>query len=151
MSETIDILSAIACGESSAMESLADTNLNTQEPSGLDIKTYMMVRVAGLIAMDAPPVSYAVSAENVTDLLEIEDIEAVFVALAPVVGSARIAAAASNILDVFFVDANDETEVIAGGADELTDVPFHRQGSERLTAEIEDEEFANEEREYETV
>jgi hypothetical protein len=102
------MLSAIACGDAEVLEALTDSSLNTLEQSGTDLKTYTMLRIAALIAMDAAPVSYAITVEGAAEVLEPEDIQAILVALAPVVGSARIACAASNILDVYFDEAEDD-------------------------------------------
>jgi 4-carboxymuconolactone decarboxylase len=110
MSDSTDILSAIACGDTAVYEFLADTSLNTLEQSGLDPKTYTLVRIAALVAMDAAPVSYAITVEAAMEVLEPDDIRSVLIALAPVVGSARIAAASSNILDAYF-DETDDDEV----------------------------------------
>jgi hypothetical protein len=119
------MLSAIACGDAEVLEALTDSSLNTLEQSGTDLKTYTMLRIAALIAMDAAPVSYAITVEGAAEVLEPEDIQAVLVALAPVVGSARIACAASNILDVYFdelVEEEDDDEIgfvqIEGGVEE---------------------------------
>jgi hypothetical protein len=117
MSETVETMNAIAYGEAPVLETLTAMNLDTLERSGLDLKTYMMVRIAGLVAMDAPPVSYAINAEAAIDVLELEDLQAVLVALAPVVGSARIASAAASILDVFFED--DEIDELDDDAEDL--------------------------------
>jgi 4-carboxymuconolactone decarboxylase len=110
MSDSTDILSAIACGDAAVYEFLADTSLNTLEHSGLDLKTYALVRIAALVAMDAAPVSYAITVEAAMEVVEPDDIRSVLIALAPVVGSARIAAASSNILDAYF-DETDDDEV----------------------------------------
>jgi 4-carboxymuconolactone decarboxylase len=111
MSDSTDILSAIACGDTAVYEFLADTSLNTLEQSGLDPKTYTLVRIAALVAMDAAPVSYAITVEAAMEVVEPDDIRSVLIALAPVVGSARIAAASSNILDAYFDETDDDDEV----------------------------------------
>jgi hypothetical protein len=119
------MLSAIACGDAEVLEALTDSSLNTLEQSGTDLKTYTMVRIAALIAMDAAPVSYAITVEGAAEVLEPEEIQSILVALAPVVGSARIACAASNILDVYFdelVEEEDDDEIgfvqMEGGVEE---------------------------------
>lgn len=150
--ETTETLNAIAFGEAPVLETLTQMNLDTLELSGLDEKTYTMVRIAALVAMDAPPVSYAINAGAAIDVIGLEDIEATLVALAPVVGSARIAAAASNILDVFFEepdadmaeDFDDERDVLAISQDD------HR-AEERPAMEAEGEESADEDRSFELV
>jgi hypothetical protein len=102
------MLSAIACGDTAVLEVLTDTSLNTLEQSGTDLKTYTMLRIAALVAMDAAPVSYAITVEAAGEVLTPEDMQSVLVALAPVVGSARIACAASNLLDVYFDEEEDD-------------------------------------------
>jgi 4-carboxymuconolactone decarboxylase len=94
-----DALGRIAAGEAPVLETLLEMNLDAAERSGLDTETYLLVRLAALVAMDAAPVSYlmtlGVAAE---DGLTVEKMQAVLVAIAPVVGSARVTAAAGAIV-----------------------------------------------------
>jgi 4-carboxymuconolactone decarboxylase len=68
------------------------------EATKLDPATLVQLRLAALVALDAPPASYlfhlAVGAETG---LTLEDTQQVLMALAPLVGSARIVSAAGNI------------------------------------------------------
>jgi alkylhydroperoxidase/carboxymuconolactone decarboxylase family protein YurZ len=68
------------------------------EASSLDPQTLMMVRIAALVAIDAPPVSYLLNlgAAGEADVSE-EQIRGVLAAVAPIVGTARIAAATGNV------------------------------------------------------
>ena len=116
-------------------EALAEGAPDTLESSGLSEKTYTMVRLAALIAMDSPPVSYDNSLNPARDILDIDDLRGVLIALAPVVGSARVASAVASILDVFFVDADDdETEGTSDDDDEYLDV----EAAEHIDALAED-------------
>ena len=58
----------------------------------------MLVRIAALISVDAPPASYllnlGMASENDIDA---EQVRAVLAAVAPIVGTARVASAAGNI------------------------------------------------------
>jgi alkylhydroperoxidase/carboxymuconolactone decarboxylase family protein YurZ len=92
-------LGRIAAGEAPVLETLLEMNLNALERSGLDAETYLLVRLASLVAMDAAPVSYAIllGAAAETDLT-VEKAQSVLVAIAPVVGSARVTAAAGAIV-----------------------------------------------------
>jgi hypothetical protein len=68
------------------------------EASSLDEQTFMLVRLAALVAVDAPPLSYlgnlAVAGEvGITS----EDVQGVLTAIAPVVGTARVVAAVGKI------------------------------------------------------
>ena len=153
MSDSTDALSAIACGDAAVLEALTETSLNTLEQSGLDLKTYTMIRIAALVAADAAPVSYAITVEDAMDVLEPEDIESVLVALAPVVGSVAIAAASSNILDAFFDEADDDDEVVEVESDsaERVSIQMVDQVPEFRMPEETDAEFADDERELEAV
>jgi hypothetical protein len=59
----------------------------------------MLARIAALVAVDAPPISYALNlgAAGQVDVTA-EQIRGVFAAIAPIVGTARIAAAMGNIV-----------------------------------------------------
>ena len=60
----------------------------------------VLVRIACLIAIDAPRASYAYNlAGPAASELSQQDVEAVLVAAAPLVGTARIAAAADRIAE----------------------------------------------------
>jgi alkylhydroperoxidase/carboxymuconolactone decarboxylase family protein YurZ len=95
-------------------------NLNSLEDSGLDERTYFLVRVAALVAMDAAPVSYVMNLGLAADLgVTLEEVQGTLVAIAPVVGSARVASAAGKILRAAFGVAIAEAEAT---------VPEQRQG-----------------------
>jgi len=149
MPETTETLSAIACGDAPVLETLTDMNLNTLERSGLDLKTYFMVRIAALVAMDAPPVAYAVNVDEAIEYMEWHDIEAILVAIAPVVGSARTAAAASNILDTFF-DDEITLEEDADAVDGRISMQLESETAEYLAEQYADEAYADD-RELEAV
>jgi 4-carboxymuconolactone decarboxylase len=145
MSDSTDILSAIACGDTAVYEFLADTSLNTLEQSGLD----PLVRIAALVAMDAAPVSYAITAEDAMEAVEPDDIRSVLVALAPVVGSARIAAASSNVLDAYFDEADDDE--VENDSSERVAFQILDEVPEYDMAEDATEELADDQRELEAV
>ena len=59
----------------------------------------MLVRIAALIAVDAPAASYLANAGPAADSgITAEDIQAVMIGVAPVVGTPRVVAAGGNIL-----------------------------------------------------
>ena len=106
-----DTLGRIAAGDAPVLETLLAMNLDALERSGLDAETYLLVRLAALVAADAPPVSYAITLGVAADAgLTVEKAQSVLVAIAPVVGSARITAAAGAI-----VRAVIGAEALAGG------------------------------------
>ena len=92
-------LGRIAAGDAPVLETLLEMNLDAAERSGLDAETYMLVRLAALVAMDAAPVSYLITLGAGAEAgLTVEKAQAVLVAIAPVVGSARVTAAAGAIV-----------------------------------------------------
>jgi 4-carboxymuconolactone decarboxylase len=96
-------LSAIAQGDAPVLESLLRMNLDSLEHSGLDAQTYFLVRLGALVAMDAAPVSYALNLGLAAECgVTLEQAQGALVAIAPVVGSARVTAAAGNILRAAF-------------------------------------------------
>jgi alkylhydroperoxidase/carboxymuconolactone decarboxylase family protein YurZ len=96
-------LTSIAQGDAPVLESLVAMNLNSLEGSGLDERTYFLVRLAALVAMDAAPVSYLMNLGLAADVgVTLEEVQGTLVAIAPVVGSARVASAAGKILRAAF-------------------------------------------------
>ncbi|MGW3246656.1 carboxymuconolactone decarboxylase family protein [Streptomyces sp. NPDC001070] len=92
-------LGAIAHGEFPVFEQIARMTIETLPNSGLDERTYHLVRLAALIAMDAAPASYLANLSVAKEAgLTIEDAKAVCVAIAPIVGSARVVDAAGSVL-----------------------------------------------------
>ena len=62
------------------------------------LEAVLLVRLAALVAVDAPPSSYLVTfraAEGT--LLELEDARNVLIAVAPIVGTPKVVNAAANI------------------------------------------------------
>jgi 4-carboxymuconolactone decarboxylase len=95
-------LSSVAMGDAPVLERLVAMNLDSMENSGLDPKTYFLVRIAALVAMDAAPVSYLINLGLAADVgVSLEDAQGTLIAIAPVVGSARVASAAGNVLQAF--------------------------------------------------
>jgi 4-carboxymuconolactone decarboxylase len=92
-------LDRIAQGDAPVLETVLAMNLDALERSGLDATTYTLVRLAALVALDAPPVSYAITIGAAAEAgVTLEQAQAVLVAIAPVVGSVRVTAAAGGIL-----------------------------------------------------
>jgi 4-carboxymuconolactone decarboxylase len=101
-----ETLSRVAQGDAPVLERLVMMNLDSLEGSGLDASTYFLVRLAALVAIDAPPVSYLINLGLGDDAgVTLEEAQGALIAIAPVVGSARVAAAAGNILRAFGIAA----------------------------------------------
>ena len=97
--ETQDALARLASGDPEAVAQFAKSRSSEGEPARLPRPTADLVRVAALIALDAPPAVYA---RQVTLAIEAgansEDILAVLHAVAPHVGSAKVIAAAPELM-----------------------------------------------------
>jgi alkylhydroperoxidase/carboxymuconolactone decarboxylase family protein YurZ len=92
-------LGAIAHGEMPVLEQLARMHLDTLTNSGLDERTYHLVRLAALVAMDSAPVSYLANLDAAREAgITATDAQGVCTAIAPIVGSARVASGAGNVL-----------------------------------------------------
>ncbi len=88
-------LADISAGEVDGLE-LSETRL---EATGLDERTFALVRIAVLIALDAPPASYAwLIANAIESGATAEDLLGVLRAVAPQVGGPRVVAAAPEIM-----------------------------------------------------
>ncbi|HXX78892.1 MAG TPA: carboxymuconolactone decarboxylase family protein [Ktedonobacteraceae bacterium] len=75
---------------------------NSYKESGLDPKTFMLVRLAALAALDAAPASWLMNIEASGEAgLDPETVLGTLVAVLPVIGTARVVSAASNIMKAF--------------------------------------------------
>ena len=85
--------------ETPVLDTLADLTAVSLARNSLAPRELMLVRFAALIAMDAPPASYLANAEAAEESgVTAEDIQAVMIGVAPVVGSPRVVSAGGNIL-----------------------------------------------------
>ena len=76
------------------LDLLARMTADSMETSSLDAQTLMLVRLAALVAVDAPPVSYLANLGVAADVdIDDDQLRGVLAAIAPIVGTARIAAA----------------------------------------------------------
>ena len=85
--------------DSPILDLLASMNRAGIEASTLDAQSLMLVRLAALVSVDAPPVSYMLNMEMAGDVnLEAEQVEGMLAAIAPIVGSARVASAGGKMI-----------------------------------------------------
>lgn len=91
-------LKALAEGDGAVLETLTQMTVDTMERSGLDPETYMLVRLAALVTMDASEVSYLLNLGAAEHFgVSAEKIRGTLVALAPVIGTARIVSGAAKM------------------------------------------------------
>ena len=78
---------------------LASMTADSLEASDLDPESLMLVRIAALVAVDAPPASYLLNLGVASEMgIGVEDVQDVLMAIAPIVGTARVASATGNIM-----------------------------------------------------
>ena len=97
--ETADQLEGLATLEEDVVSTLLEMQIHNLEASGLDPRTYALVKIAALIALDAPPASYLAQVAFAREVgVEPEEILRVLVAVAPQVGIPRAVAAAPELM-----------------------------------------------------
>jgi len=85
--------------ETPVLDTLADLTAASAEHTSLPPRELMLVRIAALIAVDAPPASYLANAGAAQDSgVTAEDVQGVMIGVAPVVGTARVVSAGGKIL-----------------------------------------------------
>ncbi len=95
---TEDLLSGVSTGDLAVLEALEMRDVQ-QERTGLDARTFALVKIAALIALDAPPASYMWQVANaLADGATPEDILGVLRAIAPQIGLPKVVAAAPEIM-----------------------------------------------------
>jgi alkylhydroperoxidase/carboxymuconolactone decarboxylase family protein YurZ len=86
------------------LDLLASMTADSIEASSLDSETLMLVRIAALAAVDAAPISYVLNLGAASELdIDPDQVRGVLAAIAPIVGTARIASATGNIVEALSV------------------------------------------------
>lgn len=100
------------------LDTLTDMTAASVEHNSLSPREFMLARVAALIAVDAPPISYLANASAIKESgLTNDDIQGVAIAIAPVVGAPRVMAAGGHILRALGIAITvAETELAAEGS-----------------------------------
>jgi 4-carboxymuconolactone decarboxylase len=81
------------------LDLLGRMTVDSMETSDLDEQTLMLVRVAALVAVDAPPASYLLNLGAAGDVgVTTEQIMGVLAGVAPIVGTTRVVAAAGRMV-----------------------------------------------------
>jgi 4-carboxymuconolactone decarboxylase len=97
--ETHETLAGLSAGDTELLMGVLSMREDLRESTGLDGRTFGLVKIAALIALDAPPASYMWQVANALDEgATPEDILGVLRAVAPQVGGPRVVAAAPEIM-----------------------------------------------------
>ena len=90
--------------ETPVLDLLASMTADSLAASSLDAETLILVRVAALVAVDAPTFSYLMNLEAASEVgIDPERVRGVLLAIAPIVGTARVASATGKIVDALDV------------------------------------------------
>lgn len=96
---TQQTLSGLSTGDVDFLEASLQARQQWQADSGLDARSYSLVKIAALVALDAPPASYLWQIANALDSGATPgEIVGVLRAIAPQVGGPRCMAAAPEIM-----------------------------------------------------
>ena len=96
---TEEKLAKLAMSDPEMLLAGLEARADWQATSGLDARLYSLVKIATLIALDAPPASYLWQVGNaVAAGCTAQDILGVLIAVAPQVGGPRTVAAAPEIM-----------------------------------------------------
>ena len=80
------------------LDLLANMTADSLEASSLDPQTLMLVRIAALAAVDAPTISYLMNLGVAAEVdVDAEQVRGVLAAIAPIVGTPRVASATGKI------------------------------------------------------
>jgi 4-carboxymuconolactone decarboxylase len=91
--------------ETPVLDLLANMTTDSLAASSLDPETLMLVRIAALVAVDAPSFSYLMNLEVASELgIDPERIRGVLAAIAPIVGTPRVASATGKIVEALAVE-----------------------------------------------
>jgi len=96
---TRDTLTALALGDPDLLAAGLEVRQEFRERSGLDDRAYALVKLAAIMALDAPPASYLWQVANALAAgATPEDMLGVLIAIAPQIGGPRLVAAAPELM-----------------------------------------------------
>jgi 4-carboxymuconolactone decarboxylase len=85
--------------ETPILDLLAGMTASSIEASNLDGQSLMLVRLAAMIAVDAPPASYLLNLGAAGEAgVDADQVQGVLAAVAPIVGTSRVVSAAGKMV-----------------------------------------------------
>jgi hypothetical protein len=92
-------MSETTLSDTPVLDLLAEMTAASLDASSLDAQSIAMVRLAALVASEAPAVSYGLNLAAAGEVgLDADDIRGVLAAIAPIVGTSRVAGATGRIV-----------------------------------------------------
>ena len=97
--DTRDALAGLATSDQQLLLEGLELRADWQQRSGLDARTFSLVKVAALVALDAPPASYMWQVGNALDAgCTPDELVGVLRAIAPQVGGPKVVAGAAELM-----------------------------------------------------
>jgi alkylhydroperoxidase/carboxymuconolactone decarboxylase family protein YurZ len=99
------------------LDLLARMNADSMETAGLDAQSLMLVRIAALVAVDAPPAAYLLNLGAADDVgIDVDQVRGVFAAVAPIVGTPKVASAIGKVIRALELDELASEQTALGDA-----------------------------------
>jgi 4-carboxymuconolactone decarboxylase len=106
---TSQALAALAIGDAGVLGEAADMREHLRAGTGLDPKTFSLVKIGALVALDAAPASYIWQVRAALEAgASAQEILGVLTAVAPQTGMPRVVAAAPEIMVALGLELPDE-------------------------------------------
>ena len=94
-----------ASADTPVLDLLAGMTAQSVAVSSLDPQSLMVARIAALVATDAPAISYVLNLEAAVDAgIDVTQVRGVLTAIAPIVGTVRVASALGKIVDALEIE-----------------------------------------------
>ncbi len=94
-----------ASADTPVLDLLTNMTAESVVVSSLDPRSLMVARLAALVATDAPAISYVLNLEAaVENGIDATQVRGVLTAIAPIVGTARVASALGKIADALEIE-----------------------------------------------
>lgn len=109
---TSQALAALAIGDAGVLGEAADMREHLRSGTGLDPKTFSLVKIGALVALDAAPASYIWQVGAALEAgASAQEILGVLTAVAPQTGMPRVVAAAPEIMVALGLELPDEPDI----------------------------------------
>jgi alkylhydroperoxidase/carboxymuconolactone decarboxylase family protein YurZ len=104
--------------EQPLVAAVLDINAASITRVDLPMRELMMIRLAALVAVDAPVLAYLMNLDAVAMAgLDVDEVRQVLIAAAPIVGTARTVSAADRLVEAFGIAVAEALEdAVASGA-----------------------------------
>ena len=90
------------------LDLLTSMTLDSINATSLEPQALMIARLAALIAIDAPVISYTTNLETAVEVgIDVEKAQGILTAVAPIVGTARVASATVKLAEALAIEIEE--------------------------------------------